>query len=291
MKDFGNRLKQIRKSKNITQKELADYLEVGQSTIANYEKNLRFPNMKKLRLLSDYFGVDVDFMLRGSQTLEIQQGEPEEIPEIKEKLMYLLMNDEEAAAIELVEQHIRNGLNPVDLYERIFRPILEEVGELWENNNLGVGTEHYITAIISDMISKFPTNKQVLPNPKRVLLMTPESEGHYIGIKMLKNIFEQYGWKTFLVGNSIPFKDLSRMLEENKIDILALSITMNEYINTLEYVISRIKEMTQFKDLKIIVGGRATQGKDIRQALSEVDYFINDLYEMESIMNDINYDE
>ncbi len=286
MKNFGKRLKKIRKSKNISQKKLAEYLGVGQSTIANYENNLRFPNMEKLRLLSEYLGVNAELILGSSQESEKHPNNPIEIGILKENFFSLLMNHEEEEAKELVQESVRNGLEPVELYENIFSPILQEVGQLWEKNNLGVGTEHYITAIISDIISKIPLKKQILPNPKRVLLMTPESEGHYIGIKMLKNILERYGWKTFLVGNSIPFTDLTRMLRENKIDVLALSVTLNEYINPLGYIISGIKKMKEFKELKIMVGGQATHVKDIDKTLPEVDYFIKDLYEIETLINE-----
>lgn len=287
MKNFGKRLRKIRKSRNISQRELADYLGVGQSTIANYENNLRFPNVQKLRLLSEYLGVNVELILGSSLLNEKQIKNPIEIEKFREELFSLLMNHEEKEAKALIEANIKEGLNPIDLYEKAFRPILLEVGLLWEKNNLGVGTEHYITAIISDMISKIELKNQLLSKPKRVLLMTPESEGHYIGIKMLKNIFESFGWKTFLVGNSIPFIDLARMLRENKIEVLALSVTLNEYINPLGYIISGIREMKEFSGLKIIVGGQATQGKDIEKTLPEVDYFIKDLYEIESLIENI----
>ena len=63
MSDFGKRLKLIRRKQKITQKELATALNLAQSTIANYENNIRFPGELHLRQLSDTLNVSVDYLL------------------------------------------------------------------------------------------------------------------------------------------------------------------------------------------------------------------------------------
>ncbi len=71
MDNFGVRLKQLRKSKGFSQKELASLLGIGQTSIANYEKNIRFPSEDKLINLANTLDTSVDSLLGRTPTLEL----------------------------------------------------------------------------------------------------------------------------------------------------------------------------------------------------------------------------
>ena len=63
-----NRIKQLRKEKNITQIRLSIELEVSQETISAYEKGKYFPSASTLIKLRDIFGVSIDYILGLSDT-------------------------------------------------------------------------------------------------------------------------------------------------------------------------------------------------------------------------------
>ena len=54
-------LKDLRMSENLSQKELSDKLKIGQSTIAQYEKNLREPNSISLIAYAKFFNVTIEY--------------------------------------------------------------------------------------------------------------------------------------------------------------------------------------------------------------------------------------
>lgn len=58
-----NRIKQLRKEKNITQIRLSIELEVSQETISAYEKGKYFPSASILIRLREIFGVSIDYIL------------------------------------------------------------------------------------------------------------------------------------------------------------------------------------------------------------------------------------
>ena len=58
-----NRIKKLRKEKNITQIRLSIELEVSQETISAYEKGKYYPSAAMLIKLRDIFGVSVDYIL------------------------------------------------------------------------------------------------------------------------------------------------------------------------------------------------------------------------------------
>lgn len=60
MYDFGQTLKQIRKSKNITQQKLASKLDVSEAMISKYENNISFPTFDKMRCLAVELSVSLD---------------------------------------------------------------------------------------------------------------------------------------------------------------------------------------------------------------------------------------
>jgi transcriptional regulator with XRE-family HTH domain len=63
MPSLGERLAYLRNQKGLSQAELARLLNMGQSTIAMYEKDRRHPDMDILRRLADFFGVSTDYLL------------------------------------------------------------------------------------------------------------------------------------------------------------------------------------------------------------------------------------
>lgn len=62
------RIKELRKQKNITQIQLANYLGVVKSTISLYENENRMPDIETLNKLADYFNVSVDYLLGRNTT-------------------------------------------------------------------------------------------------------------------------------------------------------------------------------------------------------------------------------
>lgn len=57
------RLKEIRKSKGISQLKLAMDLNMNQNTISRYETGEREPGLAELVKIADYFNVSIDYLL------------------------------------------------------------------------------------------------------------------------------------------------------------------------------------------------------------------------------------
>ncbi len=82
--DFGKRLKYLRIKNNISQKELAKLLNVGVSTISNYETGRNEPSYDKLIILAKYFNVSIDYLLGNSENKKPDESiKDDDIFEIK----------------------------------------------------------------------------------------------------------------------------------------------------------------------------------------------------------------
>ena len=63
MVEFGDKLRQLRKEKNLTQKQLADLIGVKNSVISFYELNERVPSPEVVKKLAVALHVSADFLL------------------------------------------------------------------------------------------------------------------------------------------------------------------------------------------------------------------------------------
>ena len=69
MDGFGERLRKLRKSANVTQSALADYLGIVPSAVGKYELYSKsYPSIEALIKISDFFNVSTDYLLKGLET-------------------------------------------------------------------------------------------------------------------------------------------------------------------------------------------------------------------------------
>ena len=65
------RLKEIRKSKGISQLKLALHLNTNQNTISRYETGEREPGISELIAIADYFNISIDYLLERTENPKV----------------------------------------------------------------------------------------------------------------------------------------------------------------------------------------------------------------------------
>lgn len=64
---FSKRLKELREKKGLSQEQLAEILNIPRTSITHYENSDdRLPRMKRLQEIADFFNVDIQFLLDGT---------------------------------------------------------------------------------------------------------------------------------------------------------------------------------------------------------------------------------
>ncbi|MDR3263548.1 MAG: helix-turn-helix domain-containing protein [Clostridiales bacterium] len=61
--EIGERLKDLRKSKNLLQKDLASLLTVRNTTVSAWEKGDNEPDIKTIKQLAVFFNVTSDYLI------------------------------------------------------------------------------------------------------------------------------------------------------------------------------------------------------------------------------------
>lgn len=63
MESFGERFKELRLEKKLTQQQLAEKFFTKKSSISRYENNIQTPEIESLKKYADFFNVTVDYLL------------------------------------------------------------------------------------------------------------------------------------------------------------------------------------------------------------------------------------
>ncbi len=73
--EFNEKLQQLRKSKNLTQEELAEVLYVSRTAVSKWESGRGYPNIESLKDISSYFSVSIDDLLSGEELIMLAEKE------------------------------------------------------------------------------------------------------------------------------------------------------------------------------------------------------------------------
>lgn len=79
---FSRRFKELREEKGVSQESLAKILKIPRASISNYEREGRIPREERLKLIADYFGVSIDYLLGRTDVETLDDGEQQFVKDI-----------------------------------------------------------------------------------------------------------------------------------------------------------------------------------------------------------------
>jgi methanogenic corrinoid protein MtbC1 len=184
-----------------------------------------------------------------------------------------LIGGNKAGCLSIVESLNNQDAEVEIIYTQLFQRSLYQVGDYWERNLISVATEHMATAITENMMIRlhprlFNTDRV----GKKAVVACIANEYHQVGAKMIADIFEMNGWDGYFIGANTPFNELTRFIEENKPDVIGLSLSIYFNIPELASTLSAIR--AKFPETNIITGGQAFRwgGFEVLEQFNNVQY-------------------
>lgn len=74
--NFNERLIDLRKSKGLSQEEFGRQLGVSRQTVSKWELAQSYPDFQRLVLISDYFGLSLDVLVKDVDVQDVRQKNP-----------------------------------------------------------------------------------------------------------------------------------------------------------------------------------------------------------------------
>ena len=232
---IGKKIKLLRKANQISQRTLSDALMVKQSTIANYEKDIRSPNIEMLIAIADYFNVSIDELVGNKLSKK-------NIITLADDFLNLLLLED----IENAEKIARKLLEETDLrtvFYKLFRYALTKLGWLWEVGEISITKEYHVSYEISQMINRFQRNIDSDMTKFKVIGMLAPGEKHSFGLQMTLSLLKSEGFKTMYIGEAVPVEDLNEYISKGNYNYLILSITSELWTDPLMKLIESLKNI------------------------------------------------
>lgn len=68
--NFNEKIKEIRKNRNLTQEQFADKIFVSRNAVAKWESNRGYPDIQNLITISDVFKISLDDLIKNDKELK-----------------------------------------------------------------------------------------------------------------------------------------------------------------------------------------------------------------------------
>jgi len=136
----------------------------------------------------------------------------------------------------------------------IVYPFLEKIGVLWLTNNISPAQEHFISNLVRQKLMVAIDSMPLAPKTsKRVLLFLPENELHELGLLFYYYICKKEGFRTYYLGQSVPYNDLKSVVETHNPDILISIFTSIPSANSVDAYLNKLA--TDFANTSILISG------------------------------------
>lgn len=183
-----NRIKELRKNKGVTVKELSEIIGISQSMLSNYENGNSEPRDKETwKKLADYFDVSIPYLMGFENRISIETNNPEDLIEETKKTV----NE----ARKIVNDTIERALEDVAL--DFSSTSLELIDDVIKNiNNVVVDNVKYADDVdlifnMSDNVDILERTKNLLRKQKEIIEKTTEMYKIYKEILELKKLYDE----------------------------------------------------------------------------------------------------
>ena len=147
-----------------------------------------------------------------------------------------------------------------DIFYKVFIPLLDEIGVLWQTNTITPAHEHFISVHIKQKILLNIERLQSLkpaPESKTFILFLPENEIHDIGLLFINYKLRSKGYHTIFLGESVPMESLTDLLEFFDHITFITYFTVNPDADSIPDYLESFKNSLLLKDdSKLLVLGK-----------------------------------
>jgi methanogenic corrinoid protein MtbC1 len=164
---------------------------------------------------------------------------------------------------------ISKKLSFSEIFTNYFVPFLGDIGLLWQSGSINPSHEHFVSNIIRQKIlleSYHLQIKEVKKSDKLFILFLPDEEIHDLGLTYLQYEVLKAGYKSIMLGASVPIDSLERFINDNQ-EVIFISYF------TVQPIIEKIPEYLQDFYCKLLANNNAKffiLGKQVEYINNEI---------------------
>tara|TARA_B110001450_G_scaffold203435_1_gene192910 strand:- start:2887 stop:3798 length:912 start_codon:yes stop_codon:yes gene_type:complete len=154
---------------------------------------------------------------------------------------------------EKAYSEIAKELSFSEIFTNYFIPFLGDIGLLWQSGSIDPSHEHFVSNIIRQKIlleSYHLQVEEVIKDDKIFILFLPDDEIHDLGLTYLQYEVLKAGFKSIMLGSSVPIDSLERFIS-NKQEVIFVSFF------TVQPTIEKLPEYLQDFYCKLLANNNA----------------------------------
>lgn len=141
-------------------------------------------------------------------------------------------------------------------------PFMDRIGVMWQTGSINPAQEHFVSNLVRQkfIVAIDAITIPIQKSSPKFILFLPENELHELGLLFYNYILRYNGYKTFYLGQSVPYDDLSRVIEITQPDYLFTIITSPGSTTVKDFLTILSND---FSSLKIWAFGAAINQENI----------------------------
>lgn len=172
---------------------------------------------------------------------------------------------------ELAAWALSNALRErsrADVFDGLLRSAMALVGRRWQEGRWTIAEEHLATQTLTRALERIraPQGPESRIGPLAVLAGVA-GEHHGIGLICLDQVLREEGWTVANLGADVPAADLARFLARNHADLVALTASLPDRVETLRESVAAALAVRPDDPLPVMVGGSLAEDAALMQSL------------------------
>lgn len=154
------------------------------------------------------------------------------------------------------------------LLEEVIDPLMQGIGDSWQNGSLRVADEHMASAVIRAVLSGMRDLRRASASGPGLVATTPSGQVHEIGAMMAAVTASASGWRSMYLGPDLPADEIAGAARRHGAQAVALSLVFPTDDPAIPAELLRLRRGLD-DGVQIIVGGRAVH--NYATALNSID--------------------
>lgn len=177
-----------------------------------------------------------------------------------EQLAHLFLKGNHQDALSFIQQYPEQNITTV--FSKLITPAMYHIGQLWESNEISVADEHLATGVCDFVLSRlYYITPDKTPSENKAMFLCLQGEEHYLGIKMISNIFSEKGWNCINFGSNLPLEYALKSALQHKPQVIGLSVSIVYNLPILKKYVETLASLP-FKPT-VLIGGRLAGRYDL----------------------------
>lgn len=155
-----------------------------------------------------------------------------------------------------------------ELFERVIIPLMQDVGQSWQDGEIRVSQEHMATAVVRSFLGNLVAGSNMAQTGPLLVVTTPRGQSHELGALMAAVVAASDGWNVMYLSPNMPANEIAAMVLKRQARVVVLGISYPADDPQLADELRSLRRHLP-EDVTIVVGGAACGGYSA--ALEEID--------------------